>query len=134
MYSDSAADTTILQLFCNSAAFLLFAILHVSSQGTGHMGTLVWMYTWFVCYQLGQFGHICPRSTQVHPRSNSKVPNSGTALREQIRHGTTAGTFSTPRRQQGIRSNHRFTPHDDRFLQMCTELPACCCVVKLVKL
>ena len=135
MFSNSAAVlqfrsySAIPQLFRDSAAFLLFAILHVSSPGTSHMGMLVWMSTWIVCYWLGQISHVCPRSTQEHPRSNSQVADGGTTLREQLKHGFTAGTSSTPRRHRGTGSIHRFTSHDDRFLQMCTELPACCYTV-----
>ena len=70
--------SAIPQLFRDSAAFLLFDMLHVSSQGTSHMGMLGWMYTWIVCYWLSQTSHVCPWSTQVFPRSNGQVLNGGT--------------------------------------------------------
>ena len=70
--------SAIPQLFRDSAAFLLFDMLHVSSQGTSHMGMLGWMYTWIVCYWLSQTSHVCLWSSQVFPRSNGQVLNGGT--------------------------------------------------------
>ena len=45
--------------------------------------------------------------------------------REQLGHGTIAGTSSTPRRQLKTGSKHRFVSHDDRFPKKCMKLPTC---------